>query len=371
MESDQTSSFLSTERYQEEEEDSMNRVMWVILLLLFIIIGLANIIGNVCTLVAFFTDSKLQQVTNYYICNLAIADLLVGLSSIPVYAVYTLSNYYWGMGKAYCKVWLVMDYLLCAESSLTIILISLDRLLMVQLGPGSYQKHVTPNRTIGVLGVSWICAFVIYGPAIIGTDIWRGYSTVAPGDCDVEFSDIFHYVVVACVLEFCVPLILVCIFNSLLYVNIRHRTKWLNSLSAHAEATSNSKTDDVETLRKMRSLRKDKKAARTLFILVVAFLVCWSPYSLTTIFNSVCGESCVNFHMYELFTWLLWINSSLNPYLYAYSNIRIRKHFKRYLFPCGPPQPVFKRHVYAVSKQHANLGAPESRGLESTSFARI
>jgi hypothetical protein len=85
----------------------------------------------------------------------------------------------------------------------------------------------------------------------------------------------------------------------------------------------------------------------------------------------VCGESCVNFHMYELFTWLLWINSSLNPYLYAYSNIRIRKHFKRYLFSCGPPQPVFKRRVYAVSKRHANLGAPESRGLESTSFARI
>ncbi|ELT95143.1 hypothetical protein CAPTEDRAFT_120361 [Capitella teleta] len=335
--------------------------MWVVLLLLFIAIGLTNIIGNTITLIAFVKDSKLQQVSNFYIFNLAIADLLVGLSSVPVYAVYTLSNYHWGMGNVACKIWLFFDYLLCAESSLTIILISLDRFLMVHLGPGTYQKHVTPNRTIGALAVSWVCAFLLYGPAIIGTDLWRGYTTVKTGDCDVEFSDMFTYVVITCVLEFCVPLVLVSTFNCLLYLNIHKRSKRLHN---HNSPTDISKLDNAETLRRMRNLRRDRKAARVLFILVIAFFVCWSPYSLTTIFYSVCGDSCVNFDMYELFTWLLWINSSLNPYLYAYANTRIRKHFRRYLFPCGTPKPVFQRRVYAVSKRQLD----HNRAVQGSSF---
>lgn len=352
---------------EDEEGRSMDKAVWGILLVLFIVIGLANIVGNVCTLVAFIRDTKLRVVSNFYICNLAITDLVVGLTSIPIYSVYTLSGYHWSLGRTACKVWLVVDYLLCAESSLTIILISLDRLLMVKLGPGPYQRHITPNRTVAVLMISWTLAFLLYGPAIIGTDIWRGFSTVEDGNCDVEFSDIFLYVVIACILEFCIPLLFISISNAALYWDIHKRAM---SFKTSIPDTVHPKDSDASILRDMRNLKRDRKAARTLFLLVFAFMVCWSPYSLTTIFYSICGNSCVDFHMYELFTWLLWLNSSLNPYLYAYSNIRIRDHFKRYLFPCEESKPRLRRRVYVVSKKHPEKDARLSN-VHSTSFARI
>ncbi|KAJ0065303.1 hypothetical protein NL108_007025, partial [Boleophthalmus pectinirostris] len=49
---------------------------------------------------------------------------------IPVYIPYNLTGR-WMLGKGLCKVWLVMDYLLCTASVFNIVLISYDRFLSV------------------------------------------------------------------------------------------------------------------------------------------------------------------------------------------------------------------------------------------------
>lgn len=98
------------------------------------IIFILNLIGNILTLVAFSKDAKLRTVHNYYICNLAISDLAVGLSSIPFYGIYTVMDYHWPFSYTFCKLWLVVDFWICAQSSLTVILISYDRLQMVTKG---------------------------------------------------------------------------------------------------------------------------------------------------------------------------------------------------------------------------------------------
>ncbi|KAJ0058693.1 hypothetical protein NL108_000417, partial [Boleophthalmus pectinirostris] len=49
---------------------------------------------------------------------------------IPVYIPYTLTGR-WTLGRGLCKLWLVMDYLLCSASAFNIVLISYDRFLSV------------------------------------------------------------------------------------------------------------------------------------------------------------------------------------------------------------------------------------------------
>ena len=78
------------------------------------------------------------------------------------------------------------------------------------------------------------------------------------------------------------------------------------------------------------TLRRDKKAARSLAILVFVYFVCWTPYTITTIIISFC-EDCISEDLYEAFNWLLWVNSSLNPLLYAATSERFRENFKRLL----------------------------------------
>lgn len=53
-----------------------------------------------------------------------------GAFCIPLYVPYVLTGR-WPFGRGLCKLWLVMDYLLCTSSVFNIVLISYDRFLSV------------------------------------------------------------------------------------------------------------------------------------------------------------------------------------------------------------------------------------------------
>ncbi len=178
----------------------------------------------------------------------------------------------------------------------------------------------------------WVIAFLNYGPAIIIWDILKNKSSSS--ECYVGFADNIGYLTVSACVEFFFPLISICSLNMAVYLNIRRRSRGLitkRSLdySLHSanttkiqkmadrirQANNDNKTvilDDQggnipsqavnfevsdrlleshggprlqrfstsENCRdqirlKDRSLSKDKKAARFLFIIVLTFGFCW------------------------------------------------------------------------------------------------
>ncbi|ETE72975.1 Histamine H3 receptor, partial [Ophiophagus hannah] len=91
---------------------------------------LVIVLGNALVILAFVVDKSLRTQGNFFFLNLALADILVGGFCIPLYIPYILTDE-WKFGKGLCKLWLVVDYLVCTASGFNIVLISFDRFVSV------------------------------------------------------------------------------------------------------------------------------------------------------------------------------------------------------------------------------------------------
>ncbi|NWR44692.1 HRH3 protein, partial [Regulus satrapa] len=184
---------------------------------------LATVLGNALVILAFVVDRSLRTQGNFFFLNLAVADLLVGGFCIPLYIPYVLTGE-WRLGRGLCKLWLVVDYLVCTASVFNIVLISFDRFICVTRAV-SYraQQGMTRNAVLKMMTV-WIAAFLLYGPAILSWEHIAQKSILPEGECHAEFFYNWYFLMIASTVEFFTPFITVTFFNLSIYLNIRKRT---------------------------------------------------------------------------------------------------------------------------------------------------
>ncbi|NWW34603.1 HRH3 protein, partial [Panurus biarmicus] len=196
----------------------------VLLAFLMVLLCLVTILGNILVILAFVMDRNLRHRSNYFFLNLAVSDFAVGVFCMPLYIPYSLTGK-WHLGRGLCKLWLVMDYLLCTASVFNIVLISYDRFLSVTKAV-SYraQQGVTSNPATKMVAI-WVLAFLLYCPAILFWEHVAGHSVVAADQCYAEFFHNWYFLLCASTLEFFVPLLLVTYFNVHIFHNIQRRQR--------------------------------------------------------------------------------------------------------------------------------------------------
>jgi hypothetical protein len=121
--------------------------------------------------------------------------------------------------------------------------------------------------------------------------------------------------------------------NSTTLINTNNNTTMHASSWIRENAGAQSAAGVSLKQRQKISLTRERKAARTLGIIMGAFTVCWLPFFILYLLQS--------FHLFldtpklfEFFTWLGYVNSALNPIIYTIFNLDFRKSFERILFKC-------------------------------------
>uniref|UniRef100_A0A8B9FV07 G-protein coupled receptors family 1 profile domain-containing protein n=1 Tax=Amazona collaria TaxID=241587 RepID=A0A8B9FV07_9PSIT len=116
----------------------------VLLSFLMVFLALVTILGNALVILAFIMDRNLRHRSNYYFLNLAISDFAVCSACLSI----SLTRK-WHLGRGVCKLWLVMDYLLCTASVFSVVLISYDCFLSVTKAVSCRtQQGITTNPVI-------------------------------------------------------------------------------------------------------------------------------------------------------------------------------------------------------------------------------
>ncbi|ELT87058.1 hypothetical protein CAPTEDRAFT_18906 [Capitella teleta] len=314
-----------------EEQEPLNTVEKIVIGLILSLIIVFAIAGNMLVIVAILTDRNLRKTSNYFIVSLAVADTLVA-SLVMTFAVANDILGYWVFGETFCNMWLSFDVMCSTASILNLCAISLDRYIHIR-SPLHYERRMTPRRTLAGVASLWLLsALISFLPIQLG---WHRLN-----QDDLDFDDHFSclltlntmYAVISSSVSFFIPCFVMVFIYVKLYQYARMHVKNIKRTWATGHPPppcSGSANQPLESNRGQYKLQ-DHKAAVTLGVIMGTFLFCWVPFFTINIIGSFCG-TCIPPVVFAIFTWLGYLNSTMNPVIYSIFNVEFREAFKRVL----------------------------------------
>ncbi|XP_053684614.1 5-hydroxytryptamine receptor-like [Sabethes cyaneus] len=192
-------------------------VMAVTSLILGLMI-LVTVIGNVFVIAAIILERNLQNVANYLVASLAVADLLVACLVMPLGAVYEISRG-WILGPELCDIWTSCDVLCCTASILHLVAIATDRYWAVT--NIDYMHSRTSRRVFTMIFLVWFASVIVSLAPQFGWKDPDYLQRIEQQKCMVS-QDIAYQIFATCC-TFYVPLLVILVLYWQIYQTARRR----------------------------------------------------------------------------------------------------------------------------------------------------
>ncbi|EDW72685.2 uncharacterized protein Dwil_GK17048 [Drosophila willistoni] len=355
-----------------------NQFVQIFFYMLYATVFVLGVFGNVLVCYVVLRNRAMQTVTNIFITNLALSDILLCVLAVPFTPLYTFMGR-WAFGRTLCHLVSFAQGCSIYISTLTLTSIAIDRYFVI-IYP--FHPRMKLSTCIGIIVSIWVIALlatlpygmymkmtneVINGTQLTGNDTtsaieasmmmfptntsdspdatssaaqaYMQVMTPTGGGVGVDYtytrvyceenwpSEQYRKVfgAITTTLQFVLPFFII----SICYV-------WISvKLNQRARAKPGSKSSRREEADRDRK----KRTNRMLIAMVAVFGLSWLPINLVNIFDDFDDKSN-EWRFYILFFFvahsIAMSSTCYNPFLYAWLNENFRKEFKHVL-PCFNP----------------------------------
>ena len=290
-----------------QDLDIMKEKSWqIFVIVIYSVVILIGFLENLIILCVLLRNKHLHTPTNIFIMGLAISDILLCSFNLPFQLHYQLTER-WAFGGALCKVIMPTYGVPVFVSSMSILMIAIDRYMLI-VHP--FRKRMSHYTAVAIVVSIAFFTLILSIPLIVHTQ----YEVI-----DIPAIRVYKevcmeqwpkrklrqsYTVSTIMIQFFIPLIV----TSLLYASI---SKVLRNRPI-----------------KKNERRKNHKTNKILIAIVALFSVCWLPWNILNIMVEFNHKILLGryFKLIDLMLKIFAMGSAcVNPFLYGWLNDSFRK----------------------------------------------
>jgi hypothetical protein len=274
-------------------------------------LSLITIPGNLLVLIVVFKNpnGKMRTPFNWFILNLAVADLLVGMIVEPLsVVVHTRESL--GLTLKYHYYLQPVYFTSCTASVFSLGMLTIDRYIAIT-SPMEYRATLSNKRAAVTSLIVWIISIAL---PFLQREIGFLWYFFVFGNASVLVT-----------------------FFVLLFAFVRvHLT-----LRAQIKELESMQSGSAENQARNNALKTEAMITKTFMFMLLAFIFCYTPSLIMIYLMNLCTVcSCQAIHWFRDLSYVfIVLNSSVNPFLYAWRLPNFREAIKM-LFKRNIPQQV-------------------------------
>lgn len=275
------------------------------------IIAILALMGNITLCLAFYRTYALRRIQNYYIIALAASDLLSTILCLPLGLTVVILGR-WPFGDVICQIQGSLTYYFACFSVITMTLIAVNRYIKMMQSVTIYQRFYTKSKVLISIAFCAIFSGIFIVPFVSQRFCFH------PGKCacfacksqDSENQAVL-IVPYTVIITMTYPVIAFCYYKVFRKVHLH--------FSQIAPSNIHVNND--------KSYAEEVKITKILFIVLIAFVICWTPAFIIEFLDIFQGQYKLSRQVYLIMPFTGAANCAVNPLIYGLQRRRFREAY--------------------------------------------